>query len=158
MDDQVASIFFDVVTDLMESMVGLPCNMVQAAADEQLARYVSGIVTINGNAVGQVAVSLSREVGEQLVAQMSGLEITDVNDEILRDGIGEVANIIAGGAKSKLAQNGFELKLSLPSVIVGEGHELGPIQAGHVTHYIINCELGAYQLAVWLTRPSGGGS
>ncbi len=41
---------------------------------------------------------------------------------MVKDAIGEMANIVAGGAKANLAQN--DLSISLPTVIVGKTHLL----------------------------------
>ncbi len=42
----------------------------------------------------------------------------------LRDVVGELTNMTAGGAKTALSEDGFKLQLSLPSVAVGHDHYL----------------------------------
>ena len=43
----------------------------------------------------------------------------------LRDVVGELTNMTAGGAKTLLSNDGFKLSLSLPTVAVGHDHYLG---------------------------------
>jgi hypothetical protein len=49
-------------------MVGVDCTIEPLADGVQSAAYASGIITLAGNANGQVAVMLPREVGTSLMA------------------------------------------------------------------------------------------
>ncbi len=85
-------------------------------------RYtVSGIIGLSGRAVGTVVLSLSKEVALKAASTMLLTEATDIDDDVL-DAIGELTNIIAGGAKAELEE--YELVVSLPSVITGRDHEI----------------------------------
>jgi chemotaxis protein CheX len=48
-------------------------------------------------------------------------EMTLIDDDVL-DAVGELANMVAGQAKAELEE--YELNVSLPNVIIGEGHEI----------------------------------
>ena len=61
----------------------------------------------------------------QAVAHFAGAEL-EITHEDFADAIGELANMIAGGAKSEF--EGLAVSISLPSVIIGEGHEVSPSQ------------------------------
>ena len=52
-------------------------------------------------------------------------ESTPVEMPELRDVVGELTNMTAGGAKTLLSNDGFKLSLSLPTVAVGHDHYLG---------------------------------
>ena len=52
-------------------------------------------------------------------------DATPVEMAELRDVVGELTNMTAGGAKTLLSADGFKLSLSLPSVAVGRDHYLG---------------------------------
>ncbi len=52
-------------------------------------------------------------------------ETTPVEMAELRDVVGELTNMTAGGAKTLLSNEGFKLSLSLPTVAVGHDHYLG---------------------------------
>jgi chemotaxis protein CheX len=49
---------------------------------------------------------------------------SEVNDDEIKDAVGELANMVAGGAKSQLQGNGFDIGIGLPTVVVGENHYL----------------------------------
>lgn len=42
----------------------------------------------------------------------------------VEDSIGELTNIVAGGAKTVLAEEGLSFNISIPSVIVGKNHTI----------------------------------
>lgn len=85
-------------------------------------RYtVSGIIGLSGHAVGTVVLNLSKEVALQAASHMLMMEAKEVDDDVL-DAVGELTNIVAGGAKAELEE--YQLAVSLPSVITGRNHEV----------------------------------
>ncbi len=38
--------------------------------------------------------------------------------------IGEITNMVCGGAKRILGENGYEFELATPTIISGKGHEI----------------------------------
>lgn len=82
---------------------------------------ISGIIGLSGKASGMVVINLSTEVALRAASVMLMEEQTEVNDDVL-DAVGEIANIIAGQAKTELEQ--YDLSVSLPNVITGDGHEI----------------------------------
>ena len=82
---------------------------------------VSGIIGLSGDAQGSVAMSFSKAMALKVVSALLGTEIKIIDRDVA-DGIGELANIIAGNAKQHLTQ--FSLSISLPKVIVGQGHQI----------------------------------
>ncbi len=40
------------------------------------------------------------------------------------DAVGEIANMIAGGAKATLSQHGHSFKIAIPSIVVGKNHTI----------------------------------
>jgi chemotaxis protein CheX len=82
---------------------------------------ISGIIGLSGTAQGNIAISFPKIIALKIVSKMIGTDIKVVGPE-LADGIGELANIIAGNAKKDLTQ--FQLSISLPNVIIGKGHTI----------------------------------
>jgi chemotaxis protein CheX len=82
---------------------------------------VSGIIGLSGRAVGTVVLSLSREVALRAASTLLLMDATELNDDVV-DAVGELTNVVAGGAKSRLEQ--YELSISLPNVITGIHHEI----------------------------------
>ncbi len=83
---------------------------------------VSGIIGLSGKAMGTVVLSVSKNVAVKATSVMLMVSEEDVTDEEIVDAIGELANMVAGAAKSTLEQ--YELSVSLPTVISGTPHAI----------------------------------
>ena len=82
---------------------------------------ISGIVGFSGKAIGTVVLSLSKSVALQATSTMLISETTEINGDVV-DAVGELTNVVAGGAKAKLEE--YRLQVSLPNVITGRSHEI----------------------------------
>ena len=65
---------------------------------------VSSIIGFSGNIVGSVVVSFQREAAERLATAFAGMPLK-LADADFADAIGELANMIAGGAKTQLGRS-----------------------------------------------------
>jgi len=82
---------------------------------------VSGVIGLSGGAAGTVVLSLSKSVALKAASTLLMYEASEIDDDVV-DAVGELTNMVAGGAKAQLAE--FDLSVSLPSVITGRGHEI----------------------------------
>lgn len=93
-------------------------------SDESSRGDVSGLITMEGEqAKGSLAICFPKSVILEIVKRMLRMELTEV-DDMAKDMTGELANMVMGGAKGILSEDGYEFGLSLPEVLVGEGHEI----------------------------------
>ena len=108
---------------------------------------VSGIIGLSGKAMGTVVVSLSREMALQTAGVMLGERPLEIDADVT-DAVGEIANMIAGGAKRQLEE--LEMSVSLPSVICGKNHSLS--FPSHATTIVIplDSEWGSLSIEVGL--------
>jgi chemotaxis protein CheX len=89
---------------------------------EKVSEYdYSGIITISGDYVGTVVVSFHRATAIQLVTAMVHCEIPPETPDFC-DAIGEITNMIAGGAKNEFG--GRNTAISIPTVVMGKGHRI----------------------------------
>ena len=80
---------------------------------------VSGIIGMSGGITGAVALSFPVETAER-VASLFGRAHLDHTREDFADAIGELVNMVAGGARAKF--EGESVSVTCPSVIVGGNH------------------------------------
>lgn len=85
----------------------------------QPSHEVSGVIGLSGKAIGTVVVGLGREAALKVAEVMLQERPPEINGDVV-DAVGELANIIAGRAKSQLEH--LDLSVSLPSVITGKAH------------------------------------
>ena len=77
------------------------------------------MIGLSGKAQGTVVVGLSREAALSAAEVLLQERPPEINGDVT-DAIGELVNIIAGGAKAKLEH--LDMSVSLPTVITGKSH------------------------------------
>jgi len=125
-DVNLVNPFVGATVDVFKVMVGFePVRRdVFLKKDYKMFGDVSGIMGLSGNAFGSVIVSMTENLARTTVARMTHVDEKDISSEDIRDGIGELVNIISGSAKAKLAETEYAFQISLPTVITGYGHEI----------------------------------
>jgi chemotaxis protein CheX len=118
--------------------------------DGQPAYDVSGIIGLSGEAQGAIALSFTEAVALKVVSGMVGTEIKGVGVE-LTDGIGELANIIAGFAKKDFTD--FSLSISLPNVIVGRNHRISSPSGAPSILVPFTSSIGEFCMEISLKTP-----
>lgn len=88
------------------------------------------------------------DTGRKLVGTMLGMDVDEGDDELLIDGIAELANVIAGAAKTLISQ-GSPIELGLPYVLHGNHDDIIQLPSA-ITCAEIYCAsgLGAFSLAL----------
>lgn len=82
---------------------------------------ISGLIGLSGKASGMVVINLSVEVALKAASAMLMEEKNEIDEDVI-DAVGELANVIAGQAKTELEH--YELSVSLPNVVTGDNHEI----------------------------------
>ena len=104
----------------------------QASKTFSPAGDISALIGITGsNGEGMVSISFPLDLGREFISRLLSREVSTLTDEQLNDGVGEVVNMISGGAKSILSQEmNSAYKLSIPSVVRGDGHKIAGCMQG----------------------------
>lgn len=92
---------------------------------------ISSLHFFGAKYMGKIAVFSSGAVACHIANAMLGGEDTEVNDEI-KDGMGEIVNMIAGGAKVKLLDILGDIHLLTPWVIAGRHLTIASAADGEV--------------------------
>ncbi len=82
--------------------------------------------------MGKIAIFSSATVACNIANAMLGTDTTEVNDEI-KDGMGEIVNMIAGVAKVKLTDTLGDMHLLTPWVIAGRHLSISSSEGGDVS-------------------------
>ena len=81
---------------------------------------ISSIIGITGETSGSIVISMPALLACRIASNMLMEEITTM-DRSVEDAIGEIGNIIVGDARRSLIQDGHQLNISIPTVVVGKG-------------------------------------
>jgi chemotaxis protein CheX len=111
--------FVSAVTSVFSTM--LNCQVTRGAiyikTGPEPSHEISGIIGLSGQAAGTVVLSLNRQTALSAAETLLGEPQTEINADV-KDAIGELANMVAGGAKAQLAQ--FNMSLTIPTVVTGQ--------------------------------------
>lgn len=91
--------------------------------DRAASGDISGVIGLAGEAVGSVAVTFPEALARRVYAAMVGEEADGLHEGV-RDAVGEIANMIAGGAKAALTKEGYQFRIAIPTIVVGKNHEI----------------------------------
>lgn len=122
---EILNPFLEAAVEVFRTMAGLePRRGVPRIKGQEAGAFdVSGVVGFTGQVQGFVALSFREAAALYVAGAFMGEAVSAVDAEV-KDAVGELANMVAGGAKSALAAAGYELRISIPSVIVGPGHSI----------------------------------
>jgi chemotaxis protein CheX len=115
------------VAEVFEGMLGMRCELVQLDGVPDITveaeELVTAVVGFGGILSGACVVTCDGATARQFAGLMTGMEF-DTVDEIVKDGIGEICNMLAGAWKSKIPGLAAKCGLSLPAVITGRDYKL----------------------------------
>lgn len=116
-------------------------------ADANHSFDVSGVIGLSGEAQGVIALSFPRAMALKLVGALLRTE-EEIQYEDMVDGIGEIANIVAGLAKQDLSE--FKFQISLPNVVIGTDHKIATQSGVPAVMIPIKTEYGEFAIEVSL--------
>jgi chemotaxis protein CheX len=79
---------------------------------------------LSGAASGSVVISLPSKLAIEIVGAMLGDDMGNTLTPEVGDGVGEIINMIAGQAKASLTKTKYHFQISIPTVVMGQGHEI----------------------------------
>ena len=114
--------FLAAVQKVFDTMIDVPFVLGQPVVkkDRIPSHEVSSIIGLSGEVTGSVVISLEENIALELASALLGDEFTEMNDDCT-DAIGEIANMIAGNAKTDFP--GENNAISVPTVVIGR-HKL----------------------------------
>jgi len=81
---------------------------------------ICGIIGMTNGITGSCVVSFPDALAKRIVARLLGDNEETISPAMVEDGIGEVANMVAGGAKRKFADTPYRFDITIPTVVHGE--------------------------------------
>lgn len=85
---------------------------------------VTGIIALSSkDTIGSFAISFPKSVILDITQKMLGERLEDIDDTVV-DLVGELTNMMSGGAKRLFAEVGIDFDLTVPSILSGENHKV----------------------------------
>ncbi|UCD36494.1 MAG: chemotaxis protein CheX [Nitrospiraceae bacterium] len=83
---------------------------------------VTGLIGMTSDLTkGTLAISFTEAAILEIMQRMLG-EAVERIDETVTDMVGEITNMVTGGAKKILSEKGYHFDMAIPSVVAGKGH------------------------------------
>lgn len=113
---------------------------------------VTGIISMNSEkAKGTLAISFPEAVALQIAQRMLGEPFTSITKDIT-DLVGEITNMVCGGAKQLLEQKGFSFDMARPTVIVGKTPQVSPTAKTPIIVIPFSTDAGEFYVEVCFTK------
>ena len=112
----------ETVEEVFKMMLGLDCRRDAGPVDLE-AESVTAVVGFGGLLSGACLFKSGSSTAIRIASLMTGMEFNEVDDTV-KDGIGEIGNMLAGAWKGKVPDLAANCGLSIPAVITGREYHL----------------------------------
>ena len=110
------------IEEVFDLMLGVHCTR-EPGPLAQEPEAVTAVVGFGGALSGACVFSMGISAALAIAGRMTGVEFAEV-DDIVKDGVGEICNMLAGAWKGKVPELAAHCGLSVPAVITGSDYRL----------------------------------
>ncbi|HKF45765.1 MAG TPA: chemotaxis protein CheX [Terracidiphilus sp.] len=110
------------VEEVFKLMLGGGCRRESKPLVEE-DESVTAVVGFGGLLSGACVVRSGGSAARKLAARMTGMEFDEIDDTV-KDGVGEICNMLAGSWKGRVPELAAHCGLSVPAVITGSDYTL----------------------------------
>jgi chemotaxis protein CheX len=140
------------IQNVCQTMLSQDVRLQGKTTDESFAslgtsQHVLGSVGFVGEASGIVFLGLTEDFAKSAAGTMLGMspeEVSFAGPEVLKDVIGEITNMTAGGFKNALCDIGLPCRLTLPTIVHGENLSVATIKG--TTRHVFHFDCGPHRL------------
>jgi chemotaxis protein CheX len=122
--------------EVFDIMLGTRLKMREESADPNEGEFTA-LVGLAGSLCGVLCIRCADAAARTMAARMLGISQEEVDSDSW-DALGEIANMIAGNFKGKLAGVGNHCMLSVPTVIVGTDYETHSLSGGKMVEVVFD--------------------
>lgn len=110
--------------------------------DEVARGDVSGLIGMIGpQTKGSFSITFEADVALEIMQRMLGERPETINEEVT-DMVGEITNMVTGGAKNLLGDKGYEFDMATPAVVSGVAHTITHKAKGPKLILPFTCDCG----------------
>ncbi len=88
-----------------------------------LGCHISAMIGLTGEFSAMLGIHCPEPVGLAIAGAMLGMEIEEIDADV-KDALGEIVNMVAGGLKEKFAAENIDLELAIPTAISGKSYTI----------------------------------
>lgn len=109
--------------EIFNTMIFMPISAGEPFTEGEavLDCHVSSMIGLSGDLTSMLSIHCPGKVGMGITGEMLGMEVEEVDADV-KDTLGEIANMVAGGLKESLALENISLELSIPTTVTGNSY------------------------------------
>jgi len=116
-------VMLDAAKEVFETMVFMPLEKCASCEPETGDPAILATITFTGDLEGCFGISCDGRVAQAVAASMLCLEPGEpLGENEVADALGEIANMIMGGIKTRIQQETAGIEISIPCIV--RGHQL----------------------------------
>lgn len=145
--------FLSSMSNVLATMAMLQINAGKASMKQDAIPNgdVTGVIAMRSpQTVGTLAVSFPAPVILAVAERMLGESFGEIDDAIC-DLVGELTNMVTGGAKQQLALKGYDFDMDRPEIIVGRDTRIARLATLPAIVIPFACEAGEFHVEVCFT-------
>lgn len=151
--ERVIEAFISAVGATLQEMAQTPADVrgISASGSGRLPEDIIVLITLHPEPEGQMLLGLPTATATALAGQILGAAAT-ADEALVRDCSGEIANVVAGQAKTLLAETPYHFTFSTPKILTrGEFQSMsGSLEKWPVITF--SCDAGDFTVQVRLPR------
>jgi chemotaxis protein CheX len=145
---KVINPYISATIDLLTTMAGLHPEKKDVFLKKNYRAFgdISAIMPFTGKVEGEVVVCFEEALAREVVGRIVSTSPEELTKDELKDGVGEIVNIIAGNAKAALSSTEYQHTIGLPTVVLGQGHEIS--HPGNAPCIVVIFDVGGQPMAI----------
>ncbi|MDJ0783381.1 MAG: flagellar motor switch protein FliN [Desulfosarcinaceae bacterium] len=157
-DDQIRASVSDTLTETFDTMLSMQLSAVDSVEDPGLDEdRMVGAVNFAGEVVGTMSLHVSRPFSNMLTAAMLGMgPDEEIDEETVRDVVGELTNILTGNLKTEFVDAGLSCVISTPHITTGSDFKIDPLDIAPPLKYFFRHEPHDIFIELVVKEESGG--
>jgi chemotaxis protein CheX len=134
------------VEEVFQLMLGVNCRREFGEVPEE-PESVSAVVGFGGLLSGACVFRSGNSAALKIAGHMTGMEFAEIDDTV-KDGIGEICNMLAGAWKGKVPELSANCGLSVPAVITGRDYNLHVQSPEFQLHHAYRFEDSGFEVTI----------
>lgn len=130
--------------------LGIRLRAIYQKRNHKIFGDISAVIGLVAEHEGAMVISFPQKTADQIAQRVLAGVADSIGEDMLRDCIGEVANVIAGRARGTLADSQYKFGISTPTVISGAGHQVRHMPGAPCLVSAFGSDAGEFALQVCL--------
>lgn len=138
-------ILINAMLEVFASMVFIDITAEPAEQDGTtiLEYNLASLIGLAGDLKGILAIQCPGAVAMGITEAMLGMEVSELDGDV-KDAIGEIANMVAGGLKEGMLPAGKKIELAIPTTVIGTRVRTSGLSGASRLLIPFTCPLGRF--------------